>query len=54
MQKPGLKIISIAVIAAVILIIILIFKSCGNSGDKVYIYEKAANGEVKKNNLCNR
>jgi len=48
MQKPGLKIISIAVIAAVVLIIILIFKSCGKSGDKVYIYEKAANGEVKK------
>jgi HlyD family secretion protein len=48
MQKPGLKIISIAVVTAAIIIIILIFKSCGKSGDKVYIYEKATTGEVKK------
>ena len=48
MQKPGLKIISIAVIAALVIIIIFIFKSCGKSGDKIFIYEKAAAGEVKK------
>lgn len=48
MQKPGLKTISIAVIAAVILIVILIFKTCGKSGEKIYIYEKVSAGEVKK------
>ena len=48
MQKPGLKIISIAVIAAFIIIIVIIFKSCGKNGDKVFIYEKATAGEVKK------
>ncbi|HRX45957.1 MAG TPA: efflux RND transporter periplasmic adaptor subunit [Spirochaetota bacterium] len=48
MQKPGLKIITIAVIAALVIIIIFIFKSCSNSGDKIFVYEKAAAGEVKK------
>lgn len=48
MQKPGLKTISIAVTAAIILIVILLFKTCGKSGEKVYIYEKVSTGEVKK------
>ncbi len=48
MQKPGIKIISLAVIAALIVIVALIVKSCGKSGGKIYIYEKVSSGEVKK------
>ncbi len=47
MQRPGLKIVSIAVIAAVILLIVVV-KSCGKSNNKEYIYEKVTSGEVKK------
>lgn len=48
MQKPGIKIIALAVIAASILIITIVVKSCGKSGGKIYVYEKVSSGEVKK------
>lgn len=48
MQKPGLRILSIAAVIVVIVIIVSIAKSCGKSGDRVFIYEKITKGEVKK------
>lgn len=48
MQKPGFKIISLAVITAIITVVVLAVRSCGSSGEKTYTYEKITTGEVKK------
>lgn len=48
MQKPGLKSFLILVLILFIVILTVLIKSCGKNGDKIYIFEKADVGEVKK------
>jgi len=47
MQKPGIKTISIVVLIPLIIIVLLI-KTCGNKGNREFIFEKVTTGEVKK------
>jgi len=48
MQKPGLKTISIVILAAVVITLLLFTKSCGKNKTKEFIYEKVTTGEIRK------